>query len=268
MTTNRLAGDLFTEIAKIPLIDSHSHIDPRQPTSRSLEDILGYHYYTELAHSAGMSLDCLAANRSSRERVQSIMSYMSRFDNTTQVSWFLEIAQSAFGYPKPRLDPADADSLFDAAERVMSAPDWESQLLERSNIEKVFLTNDFDDPLQGFDTNRYVPCLRTDDLVFHFNKPEVRLRLARATGIEAGDAKGMRQALALLFNHFTKNGARACAISLPPEFAPSPRTEQQFAAEVKANGRCPEGVFWMLARAMSRLCPALRSHDRRQPARL
>ena len=247
MTTNRLVGDLFTEIAKIPLIDSHSHIDPRRPTSRSLEDILGYHYYTELAHSAGMSLDCLAANRSPRERVQSILSYMSRFDNTTQVSWFLEIAQTFLGYPNRRLDPADADSLFDAAERVMAAADWEKQVLERSNIEKVFLTNDFDDPLKGFDTNRYVPCLRTDDLVFHFDKPEVRSRLAQATGIEAGDAKGMRQALALLFERFTKNGARACAISLPPDFAPSSRTDQEFNAEMTAKGRCPEGVFWMLA---------------------
>ena len=44
-------------------------------------------------------------------------------------------------------------------------------MLHRSNIEKVFLTNDFDDPLTGFNTQRYVPCLRTDDLVFHLDKP-------------------------------------------------------------------------------------------------
>ena len=69
----------------------------------------------------------------------------------------------------------------------MAQPDWEEQVLRRSNIEKVFLTNDFDDPLEGFDTQRYVPCLRTDDLVFHLDKPEVRQRLAKATGIEVGD---------------------------------------------------------------------------------
>ncbi|HEV8061333.1 MAG TPA: glucuronate isomerase, partial [Gemmataceae bacterium] len=247
MTRNPLADELFTEIAKIPLIDSHSHIDPRKPTSRSLEDILGYHYYTELAHSAGMSKESLAANRSSRERVQSVMTHMSRFDNTAQFGWFLEIAQTFLGYRKSRLDPADADSLFDTAERVMAAADWETRVLERSNIEKIFLTNDFDDPLQGFDTNRYVPCLRTDDLVFHFDKQEVRERLARATGVEPRDAKGMRDSLARLFDHFTKNGARACAISLPPDFTPGPRSEQEFADDMKASGRCREGVFWVLA---------------------
>ena len=43
-----------------------------------------------------------------------------------------------------------------------------------SNIEKIFLTNDFDDRLEGFDTERYVPCLRTDDLVFRLHDPDVR----------------------------------------------------------------------------------------------
>ena len=36
----------------------------------------------------------------------------------------------------------------------MSQSDWESQVLETSNIEKVFLTNDFDDDLKGFDRDR------------------------------------------------------------------------------------------------------------------
>jgi glucuronate isomerase len=52
MLYDRLAQDLYTEICHIPLIDPRSHIDPHRPTARSLDDILGYHYYTELAHSA------------------------------------------------------------------------------------------------------------------------------------------------------------------------------------------------------------------------
>ena len=55
MPTDTLTNELFQAICDIALIDPHSHIDPHHPTSRSLDDILGYHYYTELAHSAGMS---------------------------------------------------------------------------------------------------------------------------------------------------------------------------------------------------------------------
>ena len=45
---------LFDELDALVLIDPHTHIDALRPASRTLADILGYHYYTELAHSAGM----------------------------------------------------------------------------------------------------------------------------------------------------------------------------------------------------------------------
>lgn len=222
MPLDSLVRELFTEICRIRLIDPHSHINPHQPASRSLDDILGYHYYTELAHSAGMDQKPLAADVEPRQRVHTILAYMDRFDNTVQYAWFLEIARTFLGFPAERITAADADALWDAAERHMSQPDWENDVLRRSNIEKVFLTNDFDDPLEGFDTNRYIPCLRTDDLVFHLDKPEVRQRLAKATGIEVGDAMSLRHAIGKLFEHFTRKGAKACAISLPPDFMPRP----------------------------------------------
>jgi len=231
MATDQLIHDLYAEIVKIPLIDPHSHIDPHRPTARTLDDILGYHYYTELAHSAGMD-KALLADAPPRERVRSLLAHMDRFDNTVQYGWFLEIARTFLGFTGERLSAADADALWDAAERVFARPDWESEVMRRSNLEKVFLTNDFDDPLTGFDTTRYVPCLRTDDLVFHLDKPPVRQRLARATGEEGRDQVSLQRAVRRLFEHFTAHGAKACAISLPPDFVPS------------ASG---PGVFWMLA---------------------
>src|SRR5262249_59841304 len=95
--------------------------------------------------------------------------------------------------------------------------------------------NDFDDPLQGFDTAKYVPCLRTDDLVFHLDKPEVRQRLAKTTGVEVGDEPSIRKAVGALFEHFTKHGARACAISLPPDFSPEPVPAHQLSVVLAAH---------------------------------
>jgi glucuronate isomerase len=235
MTTDTLTQDLYRALCQIPLIDPHSHIDPHRPTSRSLEDILGYHYYTELAHSAGMPKAALDPKREPRERVRGILEYLGHIDNTVQYSWFLDIARTFLGFEGSRVTAGDCDWLCDQAERLMGQSDWEEQVLRRSNLEKVFLTNDFDDPLEGFDTSRYVPCLRTDDLVFKLDQPEVRKRLAMATGIEAGDAKSLRKAVEKLFDHFTKKGAKACAISLPPDFSPAP------------TGTPSQTTFWMLA---------------------
>ena len=260
MTTlhDPLAQQLYAEICTIPLIDPHSHINPHAPAAKTLDDILGYHYYTELAHSAGMDKAPLEKEVPARDRVRSILSHLDRIDNTAQYSWFLEIARTFLGFQGERVTAKDCDWLCDAAERLMAQPDWEEQVLKKSNIEKVFLTNDFDDPLEGFDTKRYVPCLRTDDLVFHLDKAPVTLRLAKATGIEVGDLASLRRAVTKLFEKFTKRGARACAISLPPDFHPQAIRFQALSRQLAhlhhqpqrlyENMPCnPHNVFWLLA---------------------
>src|ERR1700676_2187166 len=136
MLLDRLTRDLYTEICRIPLIDPHSHINPHAAASRSLDDILGYHYYAELAHSAGMSQEPLSTETPPRERVRAILAHMDRFDNTAQYGWFLEIARTFLGFKSDRVTAQDCDALFDQAERVMSAPDWEEDVLRRSNVEK------------------------------------------------------------------------------------------------------------------------------------
>jgi glucuronate isomerase len=257
MLYDRLAQELYTEICHIPLIDPHSHIDPRKPTARSLDDILGYHYYTELSHSAGMDRGPLAADVDPRDRVRAVFYHMAFFDNTVQYHWFLEIARAFLGFHGDRLSLADCTWLCDTAERLMAQPDWEDHVLHRSNLEKVFLTSDFDDTLEGFDTQRYVPCLRTDDLVFHLHKPEVRERLQNATRIAVGDWPSLRRAIAALFEHFTRHNAKACAISLPPDFVPVALSEAERAEALSGKNLLDDSeaaqlarqraVFWTLA---------------------
>ncbi len=48
---------------------------------------------------------------------------------------------------------------------------------------------------------------RTDALVFRFDEPEVKHRLARATGVEAYDCDSLRKAIRILFEHFAAKGA-------------------------------------------------------------
>src|SRR6266849_7229365 len=129
MIADKLVRDLYTEICKVPLIDPHSHIDPHKAAARNLDDILGYHYYTELAHSAGMDQAPLSPEVPPRERVRAILAHMDRFDNTAQYSWFLEIARTFLGFDGDRVTAADCDRLCDSAERVMAQADWEEQVL-------------------------------------------------------------------------------------------------------------------------------------------
>jgi glucuronate isomerase len=251
MPADQLVQNLESALSKVPLIDPHSHIDPLAPVSKSLDDILGYHYYTELAHSAGMSQALLARDADPRDRVREIVRFMDRYDNTAQYAWFVDIARTFLGFDEQqtKITPADADRLYDAALKTFAQPDWEAQVFAKSRLEKIFLTNEFDDPLANFDTARYVPCLRTDTLVFHLDKPETRRRLEAATGVQVRDAATLRTALAKVFLHFARNGAKACAISLPPNFHPAKFDDEHVYEQMHFHDfhDLASGVFWMIA---------------------
>lgn len=219
--SEQLVQQLCDELTRLVLIDPHTHINPHSAASRTLADIMGYHYYTELAHSAGMPKDRIEEpGLDPKTKVGRLVESLGHLDNTIQVSWLVELCRKFFGFNEEQITTSNWEALYDRAAAKMAEPDWEDQCLKQSGIERVFLTNDFDDPLEGFDTNRYIPCLRTDDLVFHLGKPEVRTRLAKATGMDCAGATSLRRAIGKLFEHFSSHGVRACAISLPPSFSP------------------------------------------------
>ena len=213
---------LFDELDALLLVDPHTHIDPHRPAAETLADILGYHYYTELAHSAGMPRERIEEEGlDPKEKVARLVERLGPLENTIQYSWLIEMLRELFGFDDERLTPDNFEAIFDSSAAMMSEPDWSKRVLAQSRLKAVFLTNDFDDPLEGFDTDVYVPCLRTDDLVFKLAEPAVRQRLEKASGTSVTDARSLRSSIGKLFDHFTSRGARACAISLPPDFAPS-----------------------------------------------
>jgi glucuronate isomerase len=254
-----LQKQLFDELERLPLVDPHSHINPHAAASKTLADILGYHYYTELAHSAGLPKAKIEdPELSPKDKVHRLVAKLGDLDNTIQLNWLVDLAQSFFGFKDDRITLQNWEKLYDDAAAKMAEKDWENQVLKISRLEKVFLTNDFDDPLTGFDTKRYIPCLRTDDLVFHFTKPGVRERLAKATGVEVSDSASLRKAIGGLFSHFVKHQAKACAISLPPSFTPAPvegLTIEGILRRVASGGELiasdaellSQHVFWVLA---------------------
>jgi glucuronate isomerase len=250
---------ILGELNRIRLIDPHSHINPHAAAARTLTDILGYHYYTELAHSAGLPREQIEEpGLDPKEKVARLVPQLRDIENTVQFSWLIELCQAFFQFDGDTITPDNWERLYDTATKVLAQPDWEEKVLDQSGLDAVFLTNDFDDPLTGFDTNRYIPCLRTDDLVFHWTKPESRKRLAAATKIEAGTPPDFERALGVLFDHFISRGARACAISLPPDFEPAP-VDQSTAGRLLAavargselgaadRAQLAQYVFWKLA---------------------
>ena len=259
--TDTVRESIYEAIASIRLIDPHTHINPHAPASNTLADLLGYHYYTELAHSAGMPKDQIQEDGiSHRELVRRLVTNLSPIENTAQYRWLIEICRKFFGFTGERLDESNWENVYETAEAQMKLAEWPQMVLDQSNVEAVFLTNDFDDDLEGFDCNTYIPCLRTDDLVFHLSKRQTQERLAVCTGIELdGSLSSLRESLRQRFDHFVRHGARACAISLPPDFEPLQISDGRAAtalSEVLLKGTMADQshhialsrrIFWTLA---------------------
>jgi glucuronate isomerase len=257
---------IYAELASIRIIDPHTHINPLAPAASTLADLLGYHYYTELAHSAGMPKELIEVEghnlqeNDPRELVRRLVGYLKPIENTAQYRWLVELCRKFFGFDGDRIDDSNWEQLYEQAERQLSHADWSQMVLDQSNVEAVFLTNDFDDALKGFDTETFIPCLRTDDLVFQLTNPHTRARLAAASQVELdGSLDSLRRALRARFDHFVSRGARACAISLPPSFEPTQVSDGRAAtaldhvlrhdrhSDASHQAALSRRVFWTLA---------------------
>ena len=218
----RLADEIF----KIRAVDCHSHVPHAAPHARTLGDLLGYHYYTELAHSSGMPADAVDARRSEVERTGEMVSRLAAFDNTVQHSWLMEAARELFRFRAARLTQQNWPELAQAVAESGKQDHRYRTVLGRANLEKVFLTNAFDEDLSGVDRSVFVPTLRADDLVFRVADEDVRRRIATKTGVEVGTTADLRDAVGWLFRYFAGQGAASAAISLPPDFLPRPPDER------------------------------------------
>ena len=220
--SDQLRQRLFAELDSIRLIDPHSHIEPKSAASKTLADILGYHYYTELMPLGRHAARARSKSRASIRRKKSAgwsrgsSRCETRFNTVGCWSW----PATFFDFPADEhLTTANWESLYDTAAKKMAQPELGAagarphearrrvpdQQLRRSARQAS--TRSATSPACG----RTTWCSTSA-------KPEVRQRLEKATNTDVRDAASLRTAIGKLFEHFVAKGARACAISLPPTF--------------------------------------------------
>ena len=231
--SRQLTDRLLEEIMTIPAVDVHSHVPAADPFARSLRDLLGYHYYTELAHSSGLAREAIAPERPDEEMIPALLTAMENITNTAQYSWMIELAQTLFDFDEPRLTADNYEPLARAVSERAERPGRAREIMDASRIEKVFLTNNFDEDLSQVDTSLFVPCLRADTLVFSLTDPAVRQSLEAVAGLALTDAASLKRALGTVVEKFRAAGAKSLAISLPPHFVAPVVGDGEFEAAVR-----------------------------------
>ena len=83
-------------------------------------------------------------------RVPNLAEYLDRIDSTVQYSWLLEIARTFHRFRRTiGSRPRTIGELLDRADHERDGASWDREVWKTSRLEAVFLTNEFDDPLEA-----------------------------------------------------------------------------------------------------------------------
>ena len=217
--------NLKSAIDDMELIDCHTHLRWYQPSAETLTDIFSYHYIATELVSAGMDPALIDEKLPPQERFLNAIPYLQRVQNTTTWWGFMQICEQLFEFDEPMIDAQNAEALYQTATAKLQQPTWYLSVLDHVKIRKAFLTNEFDEDLQGYNKDVFIPALRVDSWINQITDVNTVKRLAACTGSDIHSLSAFKQATQQVAERFREYGAVSMAISLSPDFLVFPVAE-------------------------------------------
>jgi glucuronate isomerase len=184
-----LGLDLYREVAELPLVCPHGHIDVQlfadpaarlDPPGRLF--VTSDHYVVRMLYSQGVPLDRLGFGAADDRAIWQVLAdHVHLFALTPSGLWLRETLATVFGVEEP-LEPATADAIYERVEEQLAQPEFAPwPILDRFRVE----------------------CLATTDaaestLADHRRLPAAGLRIRptfRPDAVVALDSAGWRDAL-------------------------------------------------------------------------
>ncbi|MCX5734783.1 MAG: glucuronate isomerase [candidate division NC10 bacterium] len=214
-----IAQRLYQQVAKLPLICPHGHVDPRMfadpnyslgtPTDLL---IIPDHYVFRMLYSQGVPMEKLGIPRRDGGKVerdhrrvwQTFAEHFHLFRGTPTGMWLNDELLSVFGVEE-KLCGESAQRVYDQIEARLASPEFRPRkLFERFNIEVMSTTDFATDPLVHHQAlrksgwkGRIVPCFRPDGVV-NIDAPNWHKNidaLGKVSGIEATSYMALIRAL-------------------------------------------------------------------------
>jgi glucuronate isomerase len=236
-----VARELYDEIAGLPIVSPHGHVDPRLLADEGATFgtpaelvVIPDHYVFRMLHSQGIALEALgirprdagagdgaagpAVETDHRRIWQTLADSLHLFRGTPSGTWLAHELHDVFGV-REALGSANAQAIYDELSDKLARPEYRPRaLFERSRIETLCTTDDAADPLahhaairaSGW-TGDVRPTFRPDGVV-NLLAPGWRARLdalSAAVGREVGTAAGLVSALEERRGFFRSMGATA-----------------------------------------------------------
>jgi len=260
-----LVKELYERIDAIPILDIHTHVDWKTGTASSIGEVLSYHYYTELTNSAEFQEGKFPFD-DPEELVRVILPKLALIRNTVQYDWLMTISREYLGLDPSEWEPDNWRYIYERSVEVMDRPEWREELIAQSGIVRIFLTNQYNDDLEGLDTSFYSPCLRTEPFTIWMDRVEEREGIGAFLGRPLRSTKDFIAAIDKTFEKFVVHGMGYAAMSIPANL------ETFYVAEEDAQrllDRLVNGAVWTeeesaawSAYGFNRMCDACRKYNR------
>ncbi len=263
--TTALTAELYRRINALPIVDIHTHVDWKTGTAASIGDILSYHYYTELTNSAEFQGGVFPFGKPA-ELTREILPKLRFITNTVQYDWLMTISREYLGIAPSEWRPENWQKIFDRSVAVMGRREWRAEMVQKSNIVRVFLTNQYYDDLEGLDQSFYSPCLRTEPFILWIDRAAERESMAKFLGRAVRTTNDLVAAIDKTFEKFVRHGMGYAAMSIPSNFQTYEvaTADAQRVLDKAVSGTAldaGEKELWG-AWAMDRMCDACRKYRR------
>ena len=228
-----VAQRLYAQVANLPLICPHGHVDPRMFADPdysfgSPADLLIVpdHYVFRMLYSQGVPMEALGIPRKDGGKVEkdhrkiwkTFADHFHLFRATPTGMWLAHELLSVFGVEE-KLCGESAQRIYDQIAAKLATPEFRPRaLFERFNIEFMSTTDAATDPLPHHQTirksgwkGRVVPCFRPDAVV-NLDAANWRKNIQALSAVSKIEVKNYKTYIAALENRrafFKRMGATA-----------------------------------------------------------
>lgn len=231
MLNNSTSEKLYDKARKLPIIDYHCHLSPKEifedkPFNNIGEIWLGAdHYKWRLMRTAEIDEEYITGNASYKEKFLKYCSSLEFAAGNPLYHWsHMELSQF-FGIDDA-ITSQNAEDIWNKANKyIVDTKMSPRKLIKQSNVEVICTTDDIIDDLlwhkkiaedKTFNTS-VLPSFRTDNLllIMRDEYADYIKKLSEVSGIEITDFETLKIAVAKRLDFFCLNGCRCSDLGIP-----------------------------------------------------
>lgn len=249
LLNSKTALKLFAEVEKLPIIDYHCHLSPKEIFEDKPFDSIGEiwldhdHYKWRLMRTAGIDEKYITGDSSHHDKFINYAKALEFAAGNPLYHWSHMELSEYFGIDD-MLNEQNAEDIWQRANEYIKQSNMSPRkLIEQSNVEVICTTDDVADSLEWHEkikndpsfSVRVLPSFRTDNLLLMQKDGygEYLKRLEKSAGIKITDFASFKKAVSSRLDYFVKAGCRYTDVGIPT--FPDRVYEEKDAAEAFAK---------------------------------